>query len=174
MKAGEEAAFALFYDRFAPSLFSVIYAILRDQKESEDVLQEAFVQMWKRTATYDPARSRLFTWAVMISRHKAIDRLRSRRRRPQLTGDLANQATKDSLAVVSDRADLALQDERERVRVALGQLSDSQRQVLDLAFFSGMTQAEIADKLETPLGTVKGRIRHGMLALRQLLKQDTR
>lgn len=176
MKAGDEAAFALFYDRFAPSLFSVIYAILRDQKDSEDVLQEAFVQMWKRSATYDPARSRLFTWAVMISRHKAIDRLRSRQRRSQLTGDLTNQATKESLGVVSDRADLTLlqQDDREKVRAALAQLSDSQRQVLDLAFFSGMTQAEIAQELETPLGTVKGRIRHGILALRRLLRQDTR
>jgi RNA polymerase sigma-70 factor (ECF subfamily) len=176
MKAGEEAAFALFYDRFAPSLFSVIYAILRDQKESEDVLQEAFVQMWKRAATYDPARSHLFTWAVMISRHKAIDQLRSQRRRSQVTGDLASDAAKEPLGANPDRADLALlqRDERERVRAALAQLSDSQRQVLDLAFFSGMTQAQIAEKLETPLGTVKGRIRHGLIVLRGLLKQDTR
>lgn len=176
MKSGEEAAFALFYDRLAPSLFSVIYAILRDQKESEDVLQESFVQMWKRTATYDPTRSDLFTWAVMISRHKAIDRLRSRRRRSQLSGDLANDATNESLGASPDRADLALlkRDERERVRAALAQLSDAQRQALDLAFFSGLTQAQIAEKLETPLGTVKGRIRHGLIVLRGLLKEETR
>src|SRR5205085_6031021 len=84
MQAGDQQAFATFYDRFAPSLFSMIYAILHDQKESEDVLEEAFVQMWKHTATYNATRSSLFTWAVMISRHKAIDRLRSRKRQTRL------------------------------------------------------------------------------------------
>jgi len=84
MKAGSEPAFATFYDRFAAGLFSMIYAIVSDQKESEDILQESFVQMWKKIAGYDPARSSLFTWAVMISRHKAIDRLRARQRQSLL------------------------------------------------------------------------------------------
>src|SRR5262249_25128868 len=100
----------------------------------------------------------------------------SRQRRSQLTGDLTNQAPKESLGVVSDRADLTLlqQDDREKVRAALAQLSDSQRQVLALAFFSGMTHAEIPQALETPFATVKWRIRHGILALRRVLRQDTR
>ena len=169
MKSGDEAAFANFYDRFAPGIFSMIYAILHDQKESEDVLQEAFVQMWKRSATYDPARSSLFTWAVMISRHKAIDRLRSRQRQSQLSEVIASES--DILSVPADRADdaLARREERERVRAALAQLGEGQREAIDLAFFAGLTQIEISERLGAPLGTVKARIRRGLLALREVL-----
>ena len=171
MRAGNETAFATFYDRFAPGLFSMIYSILRDQKESEDVLQESFVQMWKRTGTYDAARSSLFTWAVMISRHKAIDRLRSRQRQARLTEAVTTE-TQDSVVDTGiDRADnaLARRDERERVRAALAQLNNSQREAIDLAFFAGLTQTQIAEKLGAPLGTVKARIRRGLLALRDVL-----
>ena len=177
MKAGDEAAFAVFYDRFAPGLFSVIYTILRDQKESEDIVQEAFVQMWKRTATYDPTRGSLFTWAVMISRHKAIDRLRSRQRQSRLAEAVTTEAKKDSAVATStgDRADIAMvrQDERARVRAALAQLTDVQRQAIDLAFFAGLTQTQIAEKLGAPLGTVKARIRNGLMALRDSLKRSS-
>ncbi len=83
LQGGDEAAFASFYRRFAPGLFSLVFQILQDQREAEDVLQEAFVQMWKKAESYDASRSALFTWAVMISRNKAIDRLRSRQRRAQ-------------------------------------------------------------------------------------------
>jgi RNA polymerase sigma-70 factor, ECF subfamily len=171
MKAGSNAAFAAFYDRFAPGLFSMIYAILRDQKESEDVLQEAFVQMWKRAATYDAQRSSLFTWAVMISRHKAIDRLRARQRQLRLAEAGASEASHATTPAAANRADnaLAQSDERERVRAALSQLGVAQREAIDLAFFGGLTQMEISEKLGAPLGTVKARIRRGLLALRDLL-----
>ncbi len=171
MSAGDEGAFATFYDRFSPGLFSMIYAILHDQKESEDVLQEAFVQMWKRTASYDATRSSLFTWAVMISRHKAIDRLRSRQRQGRLAEAMANETDDMAATAPSDSADnlLVRSDERERVRTALAQLGEGQREAIDLAFFSGLTQTQIADKLGAPLGTVKARIRRGLLALREVL-----
>lgn len=171
MNNGDEDAFATFYDRFAPGLFSLIYGILRDQKESEDVLQEAFVQMWKRIATYDAHRSSLFTWAVMISRHKAIDRLRSRQRQSRLNEAVASETNVVPASGPADRADdaLARSDERERVRVALAQLSEGQREAIDLAFFSGLTQTQISERLGTPLGTVKARIRRGLLALREHL-----
>ncbi len=171
MNSGDEGAFATFYDRFAPGLFSMIYAILRDQKESEDVLQEAFVQMWKRTATYDATRSSLFTWAVMISRHKAIDRLRSRQRQSRLNEAVANEASAIPASAPADRADnaLARSDERERVRAALAQLGEAQREAIDLAFFAGLTQTQISERLGAPLGTVKARIRRGLLALREVL-----
>jgi len=167
---GDEGAFATFYDRFAPGLFSLIYGILRDQKESEDVLQEAFVQMWKRIATYDARRSSLFTWAVMISRHKAIDRLRARQRQSLLV-DAVTLEKDPAAAAEVERGDDVLErrDERGRVRFALAQLSEAQREALDLAFFAGLTQPEIAEKLGAPLGTVKARIRRGLLALRELL-----
>jgi RNA polymerase sigma-70 factor (ECF subfamily) len=171
MSNGDEGAFVTFYDRFAPGLFSMIYAILRDQKESEDVLQEAFVQMWKRTATYDASRSSLFTWAVMISRHKAIDRLRSRQRQSRLNEAVASEMNAVPASASVDRADdaLARSDERERVRAALAQLSAAQREAIDLAFFVGLTQTQISERLGTPLGTVKARIRRGLLALREVL-----
>lgn len=170
MTSGDVNAFTNFYDRFAPGLFSMIYAILRDQAESEDVLQEAFVQMWKRTATYDATRSSLFTWAVMISRHKAIDRLRSRQRHSRLAEAVGNEPEDFTTAPV-DRADnlLARSDEREKVRAALSQLGAAQREAIDLAFFAGLTQTQISEKLGTPLGTVKARIRRGLLALRDVL-----
>jgi RNA polymerase sigma-70 factor (ECF subfamily) len=171
MSNGDEDAFATFYDRFAPGLFSLIYGILRDQKESEDVLQEAFVQMWKRIATYDARRSSLFTWAVMISRHKAIDRLRSRQRQSRLNEAVASETNAVPASGPADRADdaLARSDERERVRAALAQLSEGQREAIDLAFFAGLTQTQISERLGAPLGTVKARIRRGLLALREAL-----
>jgi RNA polymerase sigma-70 factor (ECF subfamily) len=174
MKAGNEQAFATFYDRFAPGVFSMIYAILRDQKESEDVLQEAFLQMWKRTSTYDPGRSSLFTWAMMISRHKAIDRLRARQRQSRVI-DSAVSEVNEGLTIPEREADdpFARQDERERVRAALAQLGDAQREAINLAFFAGLTQTEISEKLGAPLGTVKARIRRGLLALRELLGEKS-
>ena len=170
LKNGDEAAFASFYKRFAPGLYSMIYQVLQDQKESEDVMQEAFVQMWKKADTYDAARSGLFTWAVMISRNKAIDRLRSRQRRSRTV----EAAAAELEAVPPDggeQADEILDrgDERKRVLTALTQLPAPQREAIDLAFFSGLTQVEISDKLGTPLGTVKARIRRGLLALREVL-----
>jgi RNA polymerase sigma-70 factor (ECF subfamily) len=170
MQAGSESAFATFYDRFAAGLFSMIYCILHDQRESEDVLQESFVQMWKKITSYNPARSSLFTWAVMISRHKAIDRLRARQRQGRLVEEAILQQDSGAPAEVG-RGDDALErrDERGRVRLAFAQLSEAQREALDLAFFAGLTQTEIAEKLGAPLGTVKARIRRGLLALRELL-----
>ncbi len=171
MRMGDESAFATFYDRFAPGLFSMIYAILRDQKESEDVLQEAFVQMWKRAATYDASRSSLFTWAVMIARHKAIDHLRSRQRQSRLNEAVASESNAIPAAAPVDRADnaLARSDERQRVRAALTRLPEAQREAIDLAFFAGLTQTQISERLGAPLGTVKARIRRGLLALREVL-----
>ncbi|MEO5753366.1 MAG: sigma-70 family RNA polymerase sigma factor [Chthoniobacterales bacterium] len=174
MRSGHEGAFATFYDRFAPGLFSMIYAILRDQKESEDVLQDAFVQMWKRTATYDASRSSLFTWAVMISRHKAIDRLRSRQRQTRLAEAVANEGGTHTTPS-SERADnaLARDDDRGRIRAALQQIGEAQREAIDLAFFVGLTQTQISERLGAPLGTVKARIRRGLLALRDALGEKS-
>ena len=167
---GDDSAFSSFYRRFAPGIFSMIYQILQDQKESEDVMQEAFVQMWKKASTYDASRSGLFTWAVMISRNKAIDRLRSRQRRAR-----AFEAAAAEFAVVPvdpvEQADEALghSEERDRVRAAVTKLPEGQREAINLAFFSGLTQVEISSKLGAPLGTVKARIRRGLLALRDFL-----
>ncbi len=171
LQGGDETAFASFYRRFSPGLFSLIFQILQDQKEAEDVLQEAFVQMWKKAASYDPDRSALFTWAVMISRNKAIDRLRSRQRRARTI-----EAITAEMEVVPPesgaQADTLLgqSENRSQVRAVLKQLPGAQREAIDLAFFGGLTQSEISEKLGTPLGTVKARIRRGLLAMREALE----
>jgi RNA polymerase sigma-70 factor (ECF subfamily) len=130
--------------------------------------------MWKRTSTYDPGRSSLFTWAMMISRHKAIDRLRARQRQSRVI-DSAVSEVNEGLTIPEREADdpFARQDERERVRAALAQLGDAQREAINLAFFGGLTQTEISEKLGAPLGTVKARIRRGLLALRELLGEKS-
>lgn len=171
--SGDEVAFSTLYRKLSPGLFSMIYQILQDQKESEDVLQEAFVQMWKKASTYDDNRSALFTWAVMISRNKAIDRLRSRQRRTRLV----EEATAEVAAAPADLesgADVlsGQSDERKRIRGALSTLPASQREAIELAFFTDMTQAEVSAKLSEPLGTVKARIRRGLLSLRDLLQSS--
>ncbi len=169
-RSGGEAAFAALYSRFAPPLFSVVFAIVKNQKDAEDVLQEAFVQMWKKAAAYDPQRGSVFTWSVMIARNKAIDRVRSQQRRWRMT----EAATLESQTAFPDSPKAADElhgdrDERERVRAALSQISDAQRTAIDLAFFSGLTQSEISARLGAPLGTVKARIRRGLMALRDEL-----
>ena len=169
--AADEAAFSSFYRRFAPGLFSMVYEILRDQKEAEDVVQESFVQMWKKASTYDPNRSGLFTWAVMISRNRALDRLRSRERRGR-TLEAATAEAEVSPPDQTEQADelLGQSEERTRSRRALAQLSEAQRNAIHLAFFRGLTQAEISSQLGEPLGTIKARIRRGLIALRDFLE----
>ncbi len=167
MIAGDGPACASFYDRFAPVLFSMIHAILRDQEESEVVLENAIIQMWKRISLYDGRRGSLFTWAVMIARHKALDRLRSRQSHSQLTEAVANQPEEITAFAPVSSADalLAGGDERDRVQTDLRQVGAAERQALDLAFFSGLTPAQISAKLGAPLGDVKARLRRGLLSL---------
>lgn len=168
--AGGEAAFSALYRRLSPPLFSMVFGILQHQKDTEDVVQESFVQMWKKAASYDPQRGNVFTWSVMIARNRAIDRLRARQRR-SLLGEAAaaESATVPPEWAISADDLVSQNDERERLRAALSHIAPAQRTVIDLAFFSGLTQSQIAEKLGAPLGTVKARIRRGLLALRAAL-----
>jgi RNA polymerase sigma-70 factor, ECF subfamily len=164
---GDEAAFARFYDQFAHGLYSLVYKILNDEKETEDVLQEGFAQIWKKASTYDGNRSSAFTWAVMIMRNKAIDHIRSRQRQNRLVEEAALEFSHDDDAREDDG--VAQNENRTIVRSALNKIPADQRQAIDLAFFSGLTQMQIAEKLGEPLGTVKARIRRGLLKLRESL-----
>ncbi len=167
---GDEAAFAELYDRISPGLYSMAVGIMRDPSEAEDVVQETCHQLWRKAATYDLTRSSAFTWAVMILRHKAIDRLRVRQRLQRTT---AKAVDLNYFADVDDSsATLPLQRERhEQVRLALAQIPEDQKQAVGLAFFTGLTHEEIAARLREPLGTVKARIRRGLLRLRDYLKE---
>jgi RNA polymerase sigma-70 factor (ECF subfamily) len=164
---GDEKAFAEFYDRYSHGLYSLVYKILNDPRETEDVLQEGFAQIWKKAATYDGNRSSGFTWAVMIMRNKAIDHIRTRQRQNRVVEEAALEISPEQ-DVQEDEA-VARNEQSAIVRAALQKIPRDQRQAIDMAFFSGLTQMQIAEKLGEPLGTVKARIRRGLMKLRDYL-----
>jgi RNA polymerase sigma-70 factor, ECF subfamily len=163
---GDEQALAALYDRYRLILFGLIQRILHSQAEAEDVLQEVFLQVWRRASDFDEARGRPFTWLVTLARSRAIDRLRSLGSRDRT----AQEAARDTPERLSDAAEDAVKSEQgEIVRDALRELPEEQRRTLLLAYFEGLTQSEIAERTGTPLGTVKTRMRSGMIKLRELL-----
>ena len=166
MAARDEAALAQLYDRYRVILFGLLMRILNNREEAEDVLQETFLQVWRRAADFDENRGRPFTWLVTLARSRGIDRLRMLGARERV----AAAGARDEVEVVSDAASDAFRSEqRELVRSALNQLPDEQKQPLLLAYFDGLTQSEIAARLKAPLGTVKTRMRTGMMKLREVL-----
>jgi RNA polymerase sigma-70 factor (ECF subfamily) len=166
--ARDEHALALLYDRYRLILFGLTMRILNSRPEAEDVLQEVLLQVWRRASDFDPLRGKPFTWLVTIARSRAIDRLRQLGARDRL----AESVTWEGPEEPSDAsADALHSEQREIVKRALAELPEEQRRVLLLAYFEGLTQAEIAAKLATPLGTVKTRMRAAMTKLRELLKE---
>jgi RNA polymerase sigma-70 factor (ECF subfamily) len=168
---GDESAFTALYKRFAPALHGMAYRIMNDPKEAEDVLQEGFTYIWRKASAFDPSKSSPFSWAVMIVRNKAIDRIRVRQRvekvREKVTAESALFPGFDDSALLGP----ALRERSILVRAALQKISGEQRQALELAFFDGLTHEQIAENLATPLGTIKARIRRGLLRLRDLLQE---
>jgi len=171
---GDNAAFSELYQRLSPRLYGYVMQMLRNESDSQDVLQEGFVQIWKRSAQYDPARSAVFTWSVLIMRHKAIDRIRRRQRGDNLTDRVADEPALDETeSVQSPDRSAYLNEQKELVRTALDSIEPENRQPIELAFFKGYTQQQIAEVLKQPLGTVKARIRRGLLKLRTHLLKET-
>ncbi len=166
----ESQALSELYDRFAKVLFSIAIKILNDTTQAEEVLQEVFVQIWEKAVSYEPRLGRPMTWAIVLTRNKAIDHLRSSQRRTRLLDSL-HEFT-DAGAAVSETLDreVLTHELAQAVREALCALPSDQRCAIELAFFKGLTQAEVAAKLNEPLGTVKARIRRGMIQLRARLE----
>ena len=167
---GDSASFEALYDRLSGVLFSTAYRVLNNQVAAEDVLQDVFVQIWEKAPLYNPALGKPLTWAVTLTRNKAIDRLRSTQRRIRLQENVQRES--EVFEQFDDRSSfdaVTLAESSKLVRHALDKLSSDQRQVIQLAFFSSMTQAEIAEHLHEPLGTIKARIRRGMIKLRELI-----
>jgi RNA polymerase sigma-70 factor (ECF subfamily) len=166
--AGDRAAFAQFYDRYSKLLFSIAFKILNDAKEAEDVLQEVFLQIWDKAGQYDSRLGKPVSWAVTLTRNKAIDHIRSSQRRTKLVEAAATEMTappeEPANESVHDRENSAL------IGSAVAELPAEQRQAIELAFFRGLTQNEISETLKEPLGTIKARIRRGMLKLRDRLE----
>jgi len=168
---GGPGGFAAFYDRFACVLLSVTWCILRDLKDAEQALEEAFVQMWNQASTFDPARGNsLFSWALLTARSRALDRLRQRQSVHQRAQLAAARAFGQQFEFESDPAENPTQRaDRERAMAALILLSPHQLEALELAFFAAMTDTEISSTLRISLATVKARIRDGLIALRKSL-----
>jgi RNA polymerase sigma-70 factor (ECF subfamily) len=163
---GDEAALARLYDQYRAILFGLLVRILSSREEAEDVLQDVFIQVWRRAADFDEKRGKPFTWLVTLTRSRAIDRLRQIGARHRLaTGAAENQPEEVSDAL----ADTFKSEQKEIVKRALAKLPEEQRRALMLAYYDGLTQSEIASRLSTPLGTVKTRMRSGMNKLRELL-----
>jgi RNA polymerase sigma-70 factor (ECF subfamily) len=162
----DETALAELYDRYRIILFGLLVRILTSREEAEDVLQEVFLQVWRQAADFDEKRGRPFTWLVTLARSRGIDRLRNlaARQRVALAG-----AREPSEEVSDAIADAFKSEQRTLVTTALEQLPEEQKGPLILAYFDGLTQSEIAAKLGAPLGTVKTRMRSGLMKLRELL-----
>jgi RNA polymerase sigma-70 factor, ECF subfamily len=165
MRAGDDQALARLYDRWARPAFALILQIVRDPDDADDTLEETFYQAWRQAARFDPARGTVATWLLTIARSRALDRVRSYRRLRE------EPLTPDSAAIgaviVADSAEEA--ERRERVAEALRTLPPEQREVVELAYFSGLSQTEIAERTGQPLGTVKTRTRLAGQKLRERL-----
>ena len=162
----DEAALGALYDRYRLILFGLLVRILNSRAEAEDILQEVFLQVWRRAADFDEQRGRPFTWLVTLARSRAIDRLRMLASRERLAAAAARDVSDEASDAVLDAF---RSEQREIVAGALAELPEEQRRALMLAYFGGLTQSEIATRLGTPLGTVKTRMRSGMIKLRELL-----
>ncbi len=167
---GDRDAFSRFYDAFAGAAFGLIRRVLRDPGAAEEVLQEVFWQIWREASQYDPRRGSPEAWVLMRARSRAIDRLRSMRRRERTFVTPVDE----SVARVAEREGETpgAAVDRGLVQGALVQLPPAQRRVIELAFFEGLTQSEIAARLGEPLGTVKTRARLGLERLRGVLKGE--
>jgi len=162
VRAGDQNAMGTLYDRYSPLVYAVGLRVLADSAGAEDVLQEVFMQLWRNPARFDASRGSLGAWLAVIARNRALDAVRKRR----YESDIED-------IVVSVEPDLASEADRSRaaksVRDVLNGMHLAQRQALEMAFFEGLTHREIAAKTGEPLGTIKTRIRAGLLAVRKAL-----
>ena len=167
---GDSAAFADLYKRWSPMLFGLVCKILEDSREAEDALQDGFLHVWHKAQSYDPCRSSPTTWAYMIFRNKAIDRLRARQRRGIGIERIAIEQPFREPDAASPEEDAESHERRKTIEAALASIPAEQREALHLAYFKGLTQPEIAEQLGAPLGTIKARMRRGLLKLAGTLK----
>jgi RNA polymerase sigma-70 factor (ECF subfamily) len=167
-------AFRTLYDRYGNLVYSAALRVVRDPQIAEDMVQEIFLRIWRKPDSYVSQRGRFVTWLTSVTRNRAVDEVRSRGRRFRY--ETASPEEQEREVPASDANDPALTaelaDQRRLILAALAQIPDEQRQIIELAYFGGLTQQEIADRLAQPLGTVKTRIRLGMQKLRAALTPE--
>jgi RNA polymerase sigma-70 factor (ECF subfamily) len=164
-------AVAELYDRYSGMLKAMAQRILHDPSDAEEILQETFLQVWNQASRYDPRRSSVSTWLVLIARSRSIDRLRSQQVK-QRTATAAGRENPDIHTSPKGVGNVLGQERRKRLREEMARLPSEQSQVLELAFYGGMTQSEIAEQTGIPLGTVKTRTLLAMKKLRQALRDE--
>ena len=169
----DEAALARLYEKFSGVLLALISGILGRSGDAEEVLQEVFMQAWRQANRYDASRSSVSNWLSLIARSRAIDRLRSRNVM-QRTATAAYAEKRDDNASPEGSRNVLYSERRTRIRASLAELPKEQAEVIELAFFKGMTQSEIADSTGIPLGTVKTRTLLAMKKLRVALQSELR
>jgi len=167
----DQEAFAALYDRYATVLYSLCLAIVKKQEEAEDVLQECFLQMWEKASAFNSAKGSAYTWLATLTRHRAIDRLRSKHfrkdRQKQPDVDFDRMADPSALTPLENTS---IAERAGIVKKAFATLPPVQQKVVEMAYFQGYTQSEIAGKLQVPLGTVKTRIREAVKKLQRILQ----
>jgi RNA polymerase sigma-70 factor, ECF subfamily len=164
---GEDDALAALYDRFGRTAYGLALRVVRDATLAEDVVQEAFLSLWRSAGRFVPERSRAGTWLLTLVHRRAVDLVRREERRRSEPIESAPEAADDAAAEAP-----WLRLERERVQAALARLPDAQREAIELAYYGGFTQAELADRLGQPLGTIKSRMFAGLARLGELLRDQ--
>lgn len=171
IQIGDEEALITLHTQYASLVYSVAYRILNDRMAAEEVTQDTFLRIWNKAFTFDPGKGRFVTWLLTVARRLAIDQFRHQRRREPKTGLLfmdEDPTLWENILATDGSAEL-----RRTLKSALEQLQPEQRDLIELAYFYGMTHSDIAEQLDLPLGTVKTRIRLGMQKLRQIWMADT-
>jgi RNA polymerase sigma-70 factor (ECF subfamily) len=163
---GDEPALAELYDRVGRVAFGLAFRVLRDERHAEDAVQEAFLTVWRTAASFRAERAKASTWILTLVHRRAVDLVRREERRR--AEPLADEPALEGAAEATEEA-AWLRFERERVQSALKQLPDAQREAIELAYYGGFSQSELADRLGVPLGTIKSRMFAGLARLRELL-----
>jgi RNA polymerase sigma-70 factor, ECF subfamily len=164
---GDQAAFAVLYDRFGGLVYGIVRRVVRDPSQSEEVAQEVFVEAWRTAARFDPAKGSAQTWLLTMAHRRAIDRVRSEQASRDRTERVGHRDRQRPFDEVAEHVEVRL--EHQQVREALSALTDLQREAVELAYYGGHTYREVAELLDTPLGTIKTRMRDGFIRLRDAL-----
>jgi RNA polymerase sigma-70 factor (ECF subfamily) len=166
---GSAEALGRLYDRHAPTVFALARRVVQAVEDAEEVVQDVFSQVWRDAARYEPQRATVAGWVVMLTRARAIDRLRARRARPDAGATADATALPFAATGPSPEAQTITAADARAVRTALASLPETQRTLVELAYFEGLTHTELAARTGTPLGTVKTRLRTAMASLREAL-----